>query len=305
MKILLYVCGILLVFTLVTSDAVAQQGRGGAGKRGGGSGGSATQTRDGRGGQPDRGSQQAGKGPNALRQNQGQKQLGSQSPNSGQPDFLRIWEEEKLARDVYSSLATTSKLTIFRNIARSENQHMQSIERLIRTGGANAGQLNDKPGLFAFAENQQLYESLIAAGSRSPLDALMVGARIEEMDIADLKRLAAQTIEPRARQTLNRLMRGSENHLRAFAGQIAGQGASYRAEFLTQAEFDAIAKASGKGEGPAGNGRGINDRGQQAQSNGRQLGTPPEGNAGPGFGSQNGSGQGKASPGKNRRGRNR
>ena len=54
------------------------------------------------------------------------------STNTSGPDLLRMREEEKLARDVYTSLAKTSKLTIFRNISRAESQHMQSVERLIR-----------------------------------------------------------------------------------------------------------------------------------------------------------------------------
>ena len=55
-------------------------------------------------------------------------------------------------------------------------------------------------------------------------------------------------------------MQGSQNHLRAFASQIAKQGASYNAEFLTQAEFDQIARSSGQGHGQQSAGRGANNR---------------------------------------------
>ena len=59
-----------------------------------------------------------------------------------------MWEEEKLARDVYMSLAKTTKLAIFRNISSAENQHMQSLERFIPRGGANEITLNNAPGDF-------------------------------------------------------------------------------------------------------------------------------------------------------------
>ena len=129
-------------------------------------------------------------------------------------------------------------------------------------------------GIFVFPEYQQLYKSLIASGTRSPLDALTVGAKIEEMDIADLRRLLTQTTDRQVRQVLEHLMQGSQNHLRAFAFQIAKQGATYNAEFLTQAEFDQIAGSSGQGRGQHSAGRGANNRGQglQNRGKGRQLG---------------------------------
>ena len=122
---------------------------------------------------------------------------------------------------------------------------MQAIERLLGGGGGNGW--SDKPGVFAFAEYQQLYETLVASGSRSPLDALKVGAKIEEMDIADLRQVLNQTNDPQVRQVLQHLMQGSQNHLRAFASQITQQGAIYHAEFLSQADFDQIASSTGQG----------------------------------------------------------
>ena len=44
-------------------------------------------------------------------------------------------------------------------------------------------------------------------------------------------------------QVYENLMRGSSNHLRAFATQISSAGDVYDAQYLTQAEFDAIAES--------------------------------------------------------------
>ncbi len=265
-----------------------QRGRGG--ETGRKSHGTAIQTRaadQDRGSQP----QPGNRSPLGPLGNQLRQPPGVLATDGSGPDLLRMWEEEKLARDVYTSLAKTSKSAIFRNISRAESQHMQSVERLLRSAGANAVQLNDTPGVFVFPEYQRLYQSLLASGTRSPLDALRVGARIEEMDIADVTRMLTQTTDPQVRQVLERLLQGSQSHLRAFASQITRQGASYSAEFLTQAEFDQIATSSGQGQGQQSAGRGAGNRGRGSQSSGQQFGPQFHGNGGQGPGSLNQSGQ--------------
>ena len=183
MKRLFISLGALLALAMAAPNAMAQQrrGNGGAG-HGRGSNGAGIQTRAGN----------QGRAAQWQQGNQSRQPSTLLSTKTSGADLLRMWEEEKLARDVYVSLAKTTKLTIFRNISSAENQHMRSLERLIPTGGANGNALNNAPGIFVFPEYQQLYESLIASGTRSPLDALTVGAKIEEMDIADLKRLSCK-----------------------------------------------------------------------------------------------------------------
>lgn len=297
MKSLLMGLVALLVLTMVATDAMAQRGRGNGGGRSRNATDSGIQTRSGKQGQARR-SPRGNQGASAQRGNQ-IRQTSGVSTNAGGLDLRRMREEEKLARDVYTSLARSSKLTIFGSISRAESQHMQAIERLIRSGTANVGNLNDTPGVFVFPEYQQLYTTLVASGARSPMDALMVGAKIEEMDIADLKRLLTQTSDPQLRQVLTRLMQGSQNHLRAFASQLASRGASYNAEFLTQAEFDQIANSPGKAHNSPSAGRGANKRGQGPQTSGQRLGRQFQGNSGQGFGAGN-AGQGG---GRKRRGR--
>jgi hypothetical protein len=46
-------------------------------------------------------------------------------------DLLHMREEEKLARDVYLTLYNRWGLVIFRNIARSEQRHMDAIKTLL------------------------------------------------------------------------------------------------------------------------------------------------------------------------------
>jgi hypothetical protein len=142
---------------------------------------------------------------------------------------------------------------------------MQAIARLIGTQGANVAGADNAAGVFVNPEYQELYATLVATGSSSPLSAMMVGAKIEEMDIADIRKMLTQTSDPQARKTLEHLMQGSYNHLRAFASQIGKLGGTYNAEFLTQAEFDEIANSSGKGNRWQGGGAGRYGQGRYGQ----------------------------------------
>lgn len=80
--------------------------------------------------------QQHGKGSQAS-DNQGNRQSGARGFNSiggtltpaqvGR--LVRMREEEKLAHDVYVTLAQSSGLQIFNNIANVESQHMRAVEQ--------------------------------------------------------------------------------------------------------------------------------------------------------------------------------
>ena len=74
---------------------------------------------------------------------------------------------------------------------------MQAVARL--TGAVN---LKDIPESFSDPEFQKLFSTLVATGRRSPVDALQVGSKIEEMDIADLQKLIAGTSDPQVQKVL-------------------------------------------------------------------------------------------------------
>ena len=59
------------------------------------------------------------------------------------------------------------------------------------------------------------------------------------------------------------LLRGSRNHLRAFASQLEALGETYEAQFLSQEQFDAIAdspRETGNGKGRQGQRGSAKDR---------------------------------------------
>lgn len=152
--------------------------------------------------------------------------------------FMR--EEEKLARDVYFQMIAVYGSKIFYNIAESEQTHMDAIETLLDKYG-----LDDPAvpifGVFNDTEFQVLYDELVAQGDDSKLDALMVGALIEEVDIEDLQTAIDQTDKYDLESVYGNLMSGSKNHLRAFVSQIELlSGENYEAQHLPQEVVDEI-----------------------------------------------------------------
>jgi hypothetical protein len=94
------------------------------------------------------------------------------------------------------------------------------------------------PGVFTNSTIQGLYDQLVARGSQSLVDALQVGAEIEELDIIDLQQRATDT--PDIALVYANLEKGSRNHLRAFTRQLEQQHNTYVPVHLSQEAYDAI-----------------------------------------------------------------
>ncbi len=149
-------------------------------------------------------------------------------------------EEEKLARDVYLYLSSVWNNNVFANIARAEQVHIDSVNKFLDAYGIQ-NLASDLSGVFTNTTLQSLYDSLTAKADNSLIDALMVGALIEEVDINDLIIAIGQTTDPAVAQMYTRLMNGSYSHLRAFINQLAVQGVTYTAQGpLTQQQVDNI-----------------------------------------------------------------
>jgi len=171
-----------------------------------------------------------------------------------------MFEEEKLARDVYTALAEKWNGGVFSMIAQAEQQHMDSVSVLLDKYGLTYEEL--PAGEFANAELQALYTDLVAKGTLNVAEAYKVGALIEETDIRDLIDLQKVVDNQDILLVFQNLQFGSNNHLNAFARNIQiATGQAYTPSILTQAEYDAIASAQaglrggmmGRGSRPGGN----------------------------------------------------
>lgn len=144
--------------------------------------------------------------------------------------FMR--EEEKLARDVYLTMYELYKPNdgsiIFKDIASSEQSHMDALKKLLDK------YLLDDPaqnniGKFTDPNLQDLYDELLARGQQSFLEALGVGVLIEEKDMVDIEVAIDKAEHTDLVKVYGNLLDGSKNHLRAFMSQIETLDSEYRA----------------------------------------------------------------------------
>jgi hypothetical protein len=164
--------------------------------------------------------------------------------------LLWMREEEKLARDVYLAFYDLYNMPVFQNIAGSEQAHMDSVKTLLDTYGLSDPAANTPAGVFVDPELQTLYDQLISQGSQSLADALKVGAAIEEIDILDLQENLALTDNADIQMVYENLLSGSENHLRAFVGQLASRvGETYQPQYLSLETYTTILAAQSGGLG--------------------------------------------------------
>ena len=154
--------------------------------------------------------------------------------------LLWMREEEKLARDVYIKLYDKWGIRVFDNISRSEQHHMDMVKDLIDRYGLEDPVKDDTVGKFTNPKLQELYDKLIAQGYKSEVDALKVGATIEDVDIKDLNEWSAKTDNDDIKFVYSNLKHGSENHMRAFVRMLESYNATYSPQFISEEEYKAI-----------------------------------------------------------------
>lgn len=130
-------------------------------------------------------------------------------------------EEEKVARDVYLYLNDKWNVRIFKNIAASEQTHMDAIKTLLDTYTIPDPAAGKGIGEFTNPDLQKLYDDLIREGSISKVEALRVSVIIEETDIDDLTEGIATTRHNDIKTVYSNLLQGSLNHLDAFESTLA------------------------------------------------------------------------------------
>ncbi len=158
--------------------------------------------------------------------------------------LIHMREEEKLARDVYETLGKKWQMNIFINIAKSEQTHTDSIKTLLERYNIQDPVKNDAIGEFNLAEIKQLYNDLIQKGNNSLVDALVVGATIEDLDIFDLDVAIKESSKTDINTVYANLQKGSRNHMRAFIKQINNQGSTYSPSYISEETYNGIISSS-------------------------------------------------------------
>jgi len=155
-------------------------------------------------------------------------------------DLVLMREEEKLARDTYMALDDWWGLRIFGQISTAEQRHMDLLFIAFEKYGLDDPVGDNPPGVFTDPHMQDLYNSLVQQGTQSLIDALTVGATIEDLDIEDLFGALDRTDNEDLATIYQNLQKGSRNHLRAFVGSLEANDATYEPQFLSVPVYDEI-----------------------------------------------------------------
>ena len=133
-----------------------------------------------------------------------------------------IYQEEKVARDVYITLGNKHiNENTFASIQLSEQRHMDSARGLCEKYGVSIdGVDEDNVGSFVLPVLQELYNTCVSEGEKSLLDALKMGELIELADIDDLEH-AAVGMPDDVVKVYDSLLEGSLSHLDAFQTAIS------------------------------------------------------------------------------------
>ena len=137
--------------------------------------------------------------------------------------LIHMYQDEKLAMDVYSVLAEEYGSYIFDRISDAEERHLSVVEDTLVSNGINIDDLQSlNTGEFVEEGLQSLYDSLIEEGLTSYNDALNVGVQIEEFDIVDLQNLESNIdVNATLVGIYTNLESASFNHLYAFENSLS------------------------------------------------------------------------------------
>jgi hypothetical protein len=159
-----------------------------------------------------------------------------------QASLLYMREEEKLAHDVYVRLDALwgGGTQTFGNISASETTHTEAVRQLLLRYNVPDVAASLAAGVFNNAKLQDMYTQLVSNGSVSLIEALKVGATIEEIDMVDIQAHLANVDNQDIRVVYENLLKGSRNHLRAFVKNLLKQGVVYVPQYMNATDYQAI-----------------------------------------------------------------
>jgi len=153
--------------------------------------------------------------------------------------LLFVTEEGKLAHDVYLVFQRKYRDRVFPNIRRSEKLHMDAMAGLLDRYGLN-NPFRTGVGEFDDQSLQGLYELLADRGMKSRVEAIKVGALIEEKDMIDTVKAMQITNEPAIRREYAKHLASSESHLKAFVYRLEALGVVYEPVLLSEERYQTI-----------------------------------------------------------------
>lgn len=134
--------------------------------------------------------------------------------------LIYMRQEEKVAHDVYTTLALSWNLSILTNIASSEQSHMDAVKKMINKYQLTDPVTDETVGVFSDPDFQIMYDDFVLQGQQSPSETMIVGQAIENKDIEDLNTYILVTDNNDILKMYGRLLAASERHLGSFTVHI-------------------------------------------------------------------------------------
>lgn len=154
--------------------------------------------------------------------------------------LILMREEEKLAHDVYTKLYEIWGQKIFINISDSEQTHTDMVLELLNKYDIEDPVKDNTVGVFQDNNLLTLYNDLVELGEKSLVDALNVGATVEDLDIYDLNKLMKEADNEDILAVYQNLTKGSRNHLRSFTNILNRNGEIYTPQYISSSEYQSI-----------------------------------------------------------------
>lgn len=155
--------------------------------------------------------------------------------------LMEMREEEKLAGDVYTTFFEKYEQVIFTNISKSEAAHTGAVLYLLNGYGLEDPALEGL-GQFTNPLFTSLFEQLTLKGSENLVEALKVGAFIEEYDINDLMHFLEETENANVARVYGNLLKASKVHLRAFTNVLKRYNETYTPTVISEDLYNEILK---------------------------------------------------------------
>lgn len=166
--------------------------------------------------------------------------LTGQSSGENETIYRQLWyqcELEKVAMDYYDAMYEKYGIITFRNLSRSEKQHIECIQLLIKEMGNPDLFDLQKVGEFNNRDLQDLYGKVIALGMESLNHAMIASANLEERNIHEVEALMTISDEEDFQFSLSNLLKSAKCHLNVMVCQLKHEGVGYRPVLLTLSEY--------------------------------------------------------------------
>ena len=153
--------------------------------------------------------------------------------------FLKLYQEEKLAYDLYGEFYERWSLSVFNKVQQREAKHVWCVERIMDNYGFDYN-TNTNAGSYPDRDIQKIYDDLTVKGCISDLAALEAAAYIKEKHISQLRERIRYQEDEYIVKVIFLMEKAAQSHLRAFVKSIRLSGSDYNPVFLTDDEFSNI-----------------------------------------------------------------